>query len=335
MRQILRPAQHRRSRAFTLIELLVVIAIIAVLIGLLLPAVQKVRAAAARMQCSNNFKQMGLAVHAYNDTTQYLPYGGSSSDGSPWSGNNKGTWLVLILPYMEQANLYNQVHDMADLSKNSIDDTVLPTTRISWMHCPSDNVYLVNGREVSNYIASLGPSGGPPYTACPDPFSMNNPSSLYGSYAINNWYGQDFDIKRIPGPFCMYDVKMQLKHLSDGLSNTILLGETLPNEHRFLRDGAWSSYAATGRGATTIIPMNTYTPTNAPNPPPYDQMCTTPAGGFVVGNWATSTGFKSRHIGGCNFVFGDGSVQFLNQSIDMQVYNKLGCRNDGLVVGAY
>jgi prepilin-type N-terminal cleavage/methylation domain-containing protein/prepilin-type processing-associated H-X9-DG protein len=322
-------------RAFTLIELLLVIAIIAILIGMLLPAVQKVRAAAARMKCANNLKQMGLAVHMYNDSTELLPPGGNAGPGGVWSDLNKGTWLVYILPYMEEVALFNQVHDLTNPAIDSIAGTSLDTTRLPYGRCPADEVYLLNGKEVTNYIASMGPSGGPPYTACPDPFSMNNPTSLY-PFAINNWYGQTRDITQVPGPFCMYDLKMKLVDISDGLSNTILLGETLPKEHRFYNDGSWASYYANGRCSTTIIPINTYTPINAPNPPPYNQMCTGQySEGLVVGNWATSTGFKSYHTGGCNFVFGDGSVQFLSQDINMMVYQKLGCRNDNQVIGAY
>jgi prepilin-type N-terminal cleavage/methylation domain-containing protein/prepilin-type processing-associated H-X9-DG protein len=327
-----RPCQ---SNAFTLVELLVVIAIIAILIGLLLPAVQKVRAAAARVKCQNNLKQLGLACHMYLNDYGTLPPGGDAGPGGVFGDKNKGTWLVRTLPYMEQMPLFSQVHDLNEPSIDSLSGTSLHTTQLPYGNCPADTTVTQNGVAVSNYIASLGPSGGPPYTACPDPFAMNNPTSLYPNIAINNWYGQTRDIKQVPGVFCMYDLKMRLENIPDGTSNTLMLGETLPKEHRFYQDGSWARYDADGRGCTTIIPINTMTPVNAPNPPPYDQMCTTPAGGFVVGNWATSTGFKSRHIGGCNFVFGDGSTQFLSERIDMTVYQKLGCRNDGQVIGSY
>src|ERR1700730_18084160 len=107
----LRGLRVSRKRGFTLIELLVVIAIIAILIGLLLPAVQKVREAAARIKCQNNMKQFGLAIHSYNDTNNALPPGGTLGPTGDW-GDDRGTWLVYTLPYMEQEGLFKQLGNL-------------------------------------------------------------------------------------------------------------------------------------------------------------------------------------------------------------------------------
>src|SRR5216684_3733764 len=122
----------RRIRGFTLIELLVVIAIIAVLVGLLLPAVQKVREAAARMKCSNNLKQFGLACHMYHDSFSFFPPGGVINVWDAW-GADKGNWIVRTLPYMEQDNTYKTIPDLTVAGVDSIGNSPMgnvdPTQR--------------------------------------------------------------------------------------------------------------------------------------------------------------------------------------------------------------
>jgi prepilin-type N-terminal cleavage/methylation domain-containing protein len=166
----------RQGRGFTLIELLVVIAIIAILVGLLLPAVQKVREAANRMKCSNHLKQLGLACHNYHDVQQSFPPGGKFASGAivgdfetnwnmDWNAD-KGSWLVYTLPYMEQDNLFNKfpplnyynASNLSDPGNNSVLGAValgvLPA-KLPYGRCPSDD-YNPDDPWVCNYMASTG-----------------------------------------------------------------------------------------------------------------------------------------------------------------------------------
>jgi prepilin-type N-terminal cleavage/methylation domain-containing protein/prepilin-type processing-associated H-X9-DG protein len=388
------------SRGFTLIELLVVIAIIAVLIGLLLPAVQKVREAASRLRCQNNLKQLGLACHTYNDANNKFPPGGSfrqlpDHSTSIW-GADKGSLFVHTLPYIEQDNLYRAIPDLT--FSNSI-DAIWEAEAISWyspqanppvlphklpyIRCPSDP-FNQDDPALYNYSGSMGPqcSFGPAECSY-DPFMQNcnavplatgsgSGPARHGSYIPDTLnpptfpgYGASPDRGGDPyagsgalnptnnpppnsplgivsanlrGIFNRQGAVVRFGDVTDGLSNTIAIGEILPNELDLAANltpynpqngeegPSWARSDSCAACATTIIPINYHTPFDDAG------VCANPQ--INRHNWAVAEGFKSQHTGGCSFVFCDGSVHFLNQNISMQTFQYLGCRNDGQVISA-
>jgi prepilin-type N-terminal cleavage/methylation domain-containing protein/prepilin-type processing-associated H-X9-DG protein len=328
-------AMRRANAAFTLIELLVVIAIIAILIGLLLPAVQKVREAAARSKCSNNLKQFGIACHMYNDTSGHLPYGGYYT----W-GDERGSWLVHTLPYMEQDALYKKIAAAAngpvETTTNSCGIANAATPSVfgtsgnyvvpKYMKCPSDDWDPKS--YACNYVGSLGPQCATgPYGCNPNQqycCRANDPTyqgvETWG-YAVSPDHGNTTDLTQLRGLFNRLGCTVPFPAaIPDGTSNTIMIGESLPGSHDHLNQGGWWGLNMGSSHCTTIVPINQLMPEKVDNS----------AGGCNHwSNWNTSWGFKSRHTNGSQFVYADGSVHFLTQSIDRETYNKLGCRNDG------
>ena len=370
----------RRSKGFTLIELLVVIAIIAILMALLLPAIQKVREAANKMRCQNNLHQFGVAIHMYHNDNGRLPPGGRmrnvpeslpESENGGWHANDMGSWLVLTLPFMEQQQL-SRIYEpeIQDDGPNPVrpgakypdrysiqnlpgwDDDTPPSylTPPAHMLCPSDD-WDHSIRPSTNYSGSNGPEClhglcgyDPNEKDCDRPelgFRKRPDPALHGGFVFNaqGMYTATADAR---GCFNRLGARITFKDIKDGLSNTLMVGEVRPAEHDSLgglgwrhcdnnsvrapavvdQRNYWACFDGGASHVSTIIPINTISDDNKT----YDCQLNSQRSWR---NWSISWGFKSRHPGGANFLFGDGSVHFLPEDINHDAYQLLGCRNDG------
>ncbi|HWG47960.1 MAG TPA: DUF1559 domain-containing protein [Gemmataceae bacterium] len=339
----------RTRHAFTLIELLVVIAIIAVLIGLLLPAVQKVREAAARAQCTNNLKQLGLAMHNYEGTIGHLPPAFTGQGSAAYAGYPPYffSWsaLAVLNPYLEQTNIYNSM-DLTQPMYVPPNYTISPANQfavqqiIKLFLCPSDKMQPVSaayGEPVlgpTNYAVCIGSgttNGGPPY---------GSPWNSDGMFRAKTG--------------------RQITDITDGTSSTAMMSESvlgdgqesttsIPTDRNLVQAG----YAYTGFGtplsdsacagapqwnyenrrgfswASGEIRCASYNHYYTPNATIYDCVTndTTPGDGLY-----TAVGFRaarSRHSGGVNVLFGDGSVHFVSNGVSPGTWRALATHNSG------
>ncbi|MDB5386147.1 MAG: putative major pilin subunit [Planctomycetaceae bacterium] len=311
---------HRMG--FTLIELLVVIAIIAVLIALLLPAVQQAREAARRTQCKNFLKQYGLAMHNYHDTYNRFPIGGTN-----WGALELG-WQARILPYVDQAGLYNQINFNAPAGAYGqvINGKPLYLYSLPYLFCPSDPVAgggPFNGYVVSNYTASLGTE----YTPSADP-NCSTLSNTYGRPGTCG-HGNCTTVGQSDAYITRTGYGAKMADVTDGLSNTIIIGETLPDCHDHY-GGGWPCYNGMNTAhASMFVNPNDFT--TCPNIPGGSNKptCSTQS------NWTYSWGFRSRHTGGCQMLLGDGTVRFISQNISNVTWRNLGSRQDGNALGEF
>ncbi|MCY3012496.1 MAG: DUF1559 domain-containing protein [Planctomycetota bacterium] len=321
---------------FTLVELLVVIAIIGILVGLLLPAVQAAREAARRMQCSNNLKQLGLSLHNYHDAFKRFPGAsaivpgvadGVNGNSQPWVAGSwrKGSHLVKLLPFIEQQNFYNAIPMELDVEAwfatiapaGSAFAGIRPRERqIPSFVCPSDPPSRVD-IAVGNYGASMGSQAMP---------ANGGACTLYPTH-INGpvGHGSSNNSANISGVFSRYHWSAKLGDITDGTSNTIALGEIRPNcaDHH---NNGWHHGNALWTSTIPPINYNTCRGEAGGSPATGPRTCNS----FDV--WMTSQGFKSKHVGGAQFVLGDGSVHFISQNVDYVTYQRMGARSDGAVV---
>ena len=294
----------KRQAGFTLIELLVVIAIVGVLIALLLPAVQKVRAAANRISCGNNLKQIGIGLHLYHDGNGTFPPGNVFVS----NGNYKGMWAIYLLPYLEQEPLYQLYH--FDLLNWDPANAVVRETYLKIYTCPSDihanmllnpesgNGYLATYR-TGSYRAVSGRTNGTNFFdyGDPDQGPENLPREWRGVMHVVDCYGL--------GP-------ERIAAITDGTSNTLMAGERITLTHE-TRSTFWAyahaSYSQSSAMADTRFLQNDYDACVQNPPAGTDNSC--------------KRCWGSLHPGGVNFIMCDGSFRTISLNTDMNLFTSL------------
>ena len=302
--------RNQKSTAFTLVELLVVITIIGILIALLLPAVQAAREAARRTQCSNNLKQLALAMHGFHEARGHLPPG--------MNGCCMGTWLVYILPYLENQNLFDQYKNLGGTFATGPEFKRTPNdkitgTRLAAATCPSDTAsgypFLAYEMIKHNYAVNFGNTG----------LENTNLGENYSFSKVLN-QGQPDEVVFHGAPFnsrttCSFDF------ITDGLSNTLLLAEVVQTEGS--KDVRGIIWWGDGAGFSTYLAPNSSQPDLLYSIDVCDPVGNNPPCGQISSAMPAMFASRSRHSGGVGAALCDGSVRFVANSIDINTWRAL------------
>jgi prepilin-type N-terminal cleavage/methylation domain-containing protein/prepilin-type processing-associated H-X9-DG protein len=317
----MRPFSFRR--AFTLVELLVVIAIIGVLVALLLPAVQAARESARRMKCQSNLKQLGLALQNYHDLHGRVPPGGIHHQGSQSAGSSSWgpSWAVMILPMIEQGTLHSQYNFSVIRTRDAPNDKVSATTVPAYL-CPSDPPKAepwvnTTPHARGNYACNAGPASA---------FSVTEfPRGVRGAFSPPFYWGTAF------------------REVTDGLSNTVFLGEIIMGRESGDSRGAWASplgvfFSGTSGSSATPpsapVPINGNALDDARRDRP--ARCSAPNTDrnlrCIADSDRPTHALRSRHPNGVQILLGDGSVRFASNTVNAQtLLNLLGAADGALI----
>jgi prepilin-type N-terminal cleavage/methylation domain-containing protein len=309
--------KRSKKRGFTLIELLVVIAIIAILIALLLPAVQQAREAARRSTCKNNLKQIGLALHNYHETHSMFPNDVWTNDpGGSSPGARNYSWITLILPFLEQAPLYNQINFSAPILGQTGTAGPIQATKLPVLHCPSDQDHDPSARDgfaTTNYAGSQG----------------------------FDWWQRPNQVHT--GVFTLKS-KVRIRDITDGTSNTILVSERTTKSEGSGTTGCGGS-ACNWSGGLWVGPR--YTSSMSTWHPGMYHFDVSNFGGanatYLINSSAATWGddwtSSSAHVGGVHMLLCDGQVRFISENISSgsstSTYYQLVTRSGGEVVGEF